>query len=63
MALGYAQSTLSNLERGSRRLDIVEMIDYCAAIGADPRRIMDELLKAIESDSAGNRRSKRLRRS
>lgn len=43
-AFGRPQSTLSHLERGSRRIDVVEFIDYCRIIGADPRAIFDAFL-------------------
>ena len=39
------QSFVSNYEGGERRLNVIELIDICEAIGIDPRRIMGELIK------------------
>ena len=47
-ALGYLQSTMSHIERGARRLDVVEFIDYCRAVDADPRVVFDELVTATD---------------
>lgn len=52
----WPQSTLSHVERGSRRLDIVEFLDYCHAIGADPRSVFDEFLRQVASLPAKNDR-------
>ncbi len=43
----WPQSTLSHVERGSRRLDLVEFLDYCRAIGSDPRAVFDQFLERI----------------
>ncbi len=42
------QSTLSHIERGSRRLDLVEFLDYCKALGADPVGLFAEFLVRVE---------------
>jgi transcriptional regulator with XRE-family HTH domain len=42
-ALGGDQPYVSKLERGERRLDVVDYLRYCRAIGADP----GELLRAV----------------
>lgn len=39
------QSFVSNYESGERRLNVVELIDVCEAIKADPLHIMTELIK------------------
>ena len=44
-ALGVAQSLISNIETGERRLDVVEFIAVVRALGADPT----EVLKKIEA--------------
>lgn len=46
-AFQWPQSTLSHVERGSRRLDLVEFLDYCRAIGSDPRAVFDQFLERI----------------
>jgi transcriptional regulator with XRE-family HTH domain len=43
--LGRPQSFVAKYERGERRLDVVEFIVVVRAIGADPRRIIGELLR------------------
>lgn len=43
-AFGWTQSTLSHVERGSRRIDLVEFTDYCRFIGADPLALYAEFL-------------------
>lgn len=59
-ALGHAQSTLSHLERGARRLDLVEFIDYCRVVGVDPRQAFDavlvEIVKGTDSKTADLKR-------
>jgi transcriptional regulator with XRE-family HTH domain len=37
------QSFVSKYESGERRLDVIEFIDVVKALGADPRRIIDQL--------------------
>jgi transcriptional regulator with XRE-family HTH domain len=43
-ALGADQPYVSKLERGERRLDVVDYLRYCRAIGIDP----GEPLRAIK---------------
>ncbi|MFZ5756940.1 MAG: helix-turn-helix domain-containing protein [Pseudomonadota bacterium] len=45
--LGRPQSFVSKYERGERRLDVVEFLEVCRGIGADPYK----LLKKIEGGS------------
>ena len=40
------QSFVSNYEGGERRLNVIELIDVCDAIGVDPRQVINELIKA-----------------
>lgn len=55
-AFGRPQSTLSHVEAGSRRLDVVEFVDYCRVVGADPRAVFDEFLRRIEKSGKRPRR-------
>ena len=41
--LGRPQSFVAKYEGGERRLDIVEFIQVCAALGVDPHAILDEI--------------------
>ena len=40
------QSFVSKYELGERRLDVVELLEVCAALGTDARKLIGELLKA-----------------
>lgn len=50
--LGKDQSYISNIERGQRRVDVVEFYVIAKAIGVDPiewfARIVSEFPKAVE---------------
>lgn len=45
--LGKPQSYVSKLERGERRLDVVEFIDYVAATNRDPVQTLRALQIAL----------------
>ena len=38
-------SIVGKIEKGGRKLDVVEFIEYCQVIGADPREAMTLLTK------------------
>ena len=44
--LGNTQTFVSKLERGERRIDLVEFVEICEAIGIDPKRAFSQYLKA-----------------
>lgn len=44
--LDKPQSFVSDVERGERRLDVVEFTHFCRAIEADPLRIYSEFVAA-----------------
>jgi transcriptional regulator with XRE-family HTH domain len=46
-AIGETQSTVSKMERGERRIDVIELFAICAAIGISPSRFVDELSEAL----------------
>jgi ribosome-binding protein aMBF1 (putative translation factor) len=41
--LGWDQTYVSKIERGVRRVDIVELVTICDAIGIDPARFVKRL--------------------
>lgn len=42
--LGRVQSYISNIERGQRRLDVVEFAEIARAMGEDPMKLYGRLL-------------------
>lgn len=43
--IGTDQSTISKIERGVRRLDVVEMLDIAEVLEFDPHEVIDKLLQ------------------
>lgn len=50
--LGRPQSAVSSLERGSRRVDVIQFIDYCRAIGAEPVAAFRRVAAAVKIPSS-----------
>jgi len=50
--LGVPQSYVSKYELGERRIDIVETLDICRALGTDPVAFVRKVIKTIESQGA-----------
>ena len=44
--LGLTQARLSDIERGGRRLDVLEFIDLCQAIGLDAASVLSSAVQA-----------------
>ena len=42
------QAFVSAIERGERRLDVIEFVRYCRAIEADPENLFSALIEAAE---------------
>lgn len=45
--LGRPQNRVSDFERGGRRVDVIEFMDYCTALGADPGDVFAELRRRL----------------
>jgi transcriptional regulator with XRE-family HTH domain len=45
--LGMPPSYLSKIENGTRRLDVVELIQIAEALGVDPAELVREVTKAL----------------
>lgn len=43
--LGRAHSYVSRIEKGDRRLDVPEMIQWCEVLGADPVEVMSHIMR------------------
>jgi transcriptional regulator with XRE-family HTH domain len=43
--LGKPQSYVSKYENGDRRLDVIEMLEVCGQINADPHQVIDAISK------------------
>jgi len=48
--LGVHHSILGKIEQGERKLDVVEYVDYCEALGVDPL----EGIRKIQAYKIGN---------
>jgi transcriptional regulator with XRE-family HTH domain len=44
--LGRRQAYISRIERGERRIDVVEFLDLAHAIGLDPAKFIDDFDRA-----------------
>ena len=49
--LGATQSFVSKCERGERRLDVIELRDWCKSIGISPVSFMADLEKRLAKRS------------
>jgi transcriptional regulator with XRE-family HTH domain len=55
-SLGRAQSFISDVERGSRRLDLVQLRDLCHVLQTDLVKFVTEFEKAVSAKERGKRR-------
>ena len=46
--LGRPQSFVSKVESGERRIDVVEMLQYAEAVGADPAQVVREVARVSD---------------
>ncbi|MFV2948678.1 helix-turn-helix domain-containing protein [Pseudomonas japonica] len=59
-ALGRPQSFMSDVERGVRRLDVIQIYDLCKILGCDFGSLMNEFQAAADrtyAESAGSQES------
>ena len=47
--LGVPQSFVSKYESGERRVDVVEFVQICRAIGVKPGKVIEDFLSEIQS--------------
>ena len=59
-SIGNTQTFISKIERGERRIDLVEFIEMCDALKVDPAAAFREYLRRRNID--GKRGSKLIRR-
>ena len=45
--IGKPQNRVSDFERGGRRVDVIEFIDYCTSLGLDPRSVFKKLVQRL----------------
>jgi len=61
--LGRPQNRISDFERGGRRIDVIEFLDYCAAIDVSAVSVLNKLQRRMNTapaaHSADKRRSRR----
>ena len=50
--LGRDQSYVSNIERGQRRIDVVEFYDLARALGRDPAALFADIAARIANENA-----------
>lgn len=46
--LGRPQSFVAKYEGGERRLDVVEFVSVCAAVSAEPVKLLRSLIRALD---------------
>jgi transcriptional regulator with XRE-family HTH domain len=54
--IGNTQTFVSKVERGERRLDVVEFAEWCEALGQPPERIFGALIAKRKQRSLGSRK-------
>lgn len=50
--VGKDQTFISIIERGQRRVDVLEFVALARAMGADPKRLFAEVLKRVPEEIA-----------
>ena len=61
-SLGNTQTFISKIERGERRIDVVELIEICEALGVDPVAALREYVQRRSVlGSKGSKLTRRMR--
>lgn len=47
LELGVTPSLIARVETGERRLDVVELVRYCEALGAPPPAVLRAVMRAL----------------
>ncbi len=57
--LGKAQTFVSKIELGERRIDFLETLDFCAACGVSPEQFIMQLEKAAPNQKPAPRQAEK----
>lgn len=47
--VGRPQTFISKIERGERRIDVIEFLILCDAIGTDPHQLLEDVRSVVRS--------------
>lgn len=50
LAMGRHHSVLGKMEQDRRKIEILEFVNYCLVLGADPHEGIDILIQSIKND-------------
>lgn len=54
-AIGNRQTFVSKIENGDRRLDVIDLLEYLIAIGADPGDFIRRLTRKLRAIKTGKK--------
>lgn len=50
LAMGRHHSVLGKMEQDRRKIEILEFVNYCLVLGADPHEGLDVLIQSLKED-------------
>lgn len=50
-AMGRHHSVLGKMEQDRRKIEILEFVNYCLVLGADPHEGLEILIKSLKDDT------------